>query len=283
MTEGVGGIRGAARIGLCLLIVMTLGGFGGGGSFAPKSKLWQRWSAHDANGGTLDFRDWDRLLRRYVVASAQSHNRVRYGAFTAADRKRLDAVIARLAGVRISRHPRREQLAYWINLYNALTVKVVLDHYPVASIRDIDISPGLFSNGPWGAKLVRVENEALSLDDIEHRILRPIWRDPRIHYAVNCASVGCPDLQPYAYTGADVMRQLDRAARGYVNSPRGVRISGGRITVSSIYDWYMADFGGTEAGVIAHLLRYAEPALARRIRAIGRISGAEYDWRLNGG
>lgn len=207
---------------------------------------------------------------------------MRYGAFTAADRKALDSFIARMGHLAVRRHPRREQYAYWINLYNALTVKVVLDHYPVASIKDIDISPGLFADGPWGAKLVAVEGVNLSLDDIEHRILRPLWRDSRIHYGVNCASVGCPDLQRKAFTGAGIDAQLDKAARDYINSPRGVSIRGGTITVSKIFDWYVADFGGTPQGVIEHLLRHAKPDLARRIRQIGRIGGSAYDWRLNG-
>ena len=114
---------------------------------------------------------------------------------------------------------RDEQLAYWINLYNALTVKVILDHYPVKSILDIDISPGWFSIGPWGKKLVAVEGVEISLDDIEHRILRPIWRDPRIHYALNCAAVGCPNLLREAFTGATA-EVLLAVVPGGMTSPR---------------------------------------------------------------
>jgi hypothetical protein len=266
------------------LAVLALAGFGSGERmFAPQAQSWDRWTAHDEAGGTIDFSDWDRLLARHVVVSKGRHNRVRYGALAGADRKGLDAFIAGSAALAISRYPRREQLAYWINLYNALTVKVVLDHLPVRSIKDISISPGLFASGPWGAKLVTVEGEQLSLDDIEHRILRPIWRDNRIHYAVNCASVGCPDLQRSAFTAARTDDQLDQAARDYVNSPRGVSITGRAITVSRIYDWYIADFGNTEQGVIDHLLRHARPELARRIREIGRLDGTAYDWSLNDG
>ncbi len=101
-----------------------------------------------------------------------------------------------LAATSADRLRRAEQFPFWINLYNALTVKVVLDHYPVEIIRDIDISPGLFADGPWGKKLVTVEGEALSLDDIEHRILRPIWKDPRLHYVLNCAALGVPIFSP---------------------------------------------------------------------------------------
>lgn len=264
----------SALAGLALLVFAGLG-------VEASSSGWQRWAVHDETGGTIDFSTWDKLLARYVIVTPGRHNRVRYGAFSTVDRNALDGLVATASGLVVSRYPRREQLAYWINLYNALTVKVVLDHSPVASIKDIDISPGLFADGPWGAKLVTVEGVPLSLDDIEHRILRPIWRDNRIHYAVNCASVGCPDLQRTAFTGAEVDTQLDRAARDYVNSPRGVAVAGGVITVSKIYDWYVEDFGGGNQGVIEHLLRYARPELASRIKEIGRIGGSAYDWSLN--
>lgn len=172
-------------------------------------------------------------------------------------------------------------MAYWINLYNALTMQVVLEHYPVDSIRDIDISPGWFSDGPWGAKLVGVEGEQLTLDDIEHRILRPIWQDPRIHYAVNCAAVGCPNLQPEPYEGETVDEQLDRAARAYVNHPRGATVTGGDLVVSSIYAWYEEDFGGSEQGVIDHLTAFAEPPLDRMLADFSAIDDDRYDWSLN--
>jgi hypothetical protein len=101
-----------------------------------------------------------------------------------------------LTALEISGYSRPEQFAYWFNLCNALTIQVVLDHYPVESIRDIDVSPGQFADGPWKKESVTVQAEKVSLDDIEHLILRAIWIDQRIHYAVNCASVGCPDPSP---------------------------------------------------------------------------------------
>ena len=163
-----------------------------------------------------------------------------------------------------------------------MTVDVVLEHYPVESIRDIDISPGWFSSGPWGAKLVTVEGEELSLDDIEHRILRPIWSDPRIHYAVNCASVGCPDLQPDAFTAVDMEDQLDRAARGYVNDSRGFTIDDNNdLIVSSIYHWFQEDFGESELQVIKHLQEYADESGAAMIERRTEYDSHRYDWSLN--
>lgn len=169
--------------------------------FAPNADLWERWSAHNpANSERIDHSAWNDFLSRYVVPGPNDSTRVRYAGVTPADRAALDQYLEALGEISISRHARDAQLAYWINLYNALTVQVVLDNYPVSSILKINISPGFFSIGPWGKKLVLVEDEEVSLDDIEHRILRPIWRDPRIHYAVNCASIGCPNLIDTAYT-----------------------------------------------------------------------------------
>ncbi len=129
--------------------------------------------------------------------------------------------------------------------------------------------------------LIEVEGEAVSLNDIEHRILRPIWRDPRVHYALNCASIGCPDLRAAAFTAENAEALLDTAARAYVNHPRGARVENDRLTVSSIYAWFREDFGGTEAGVIAHLKRYAGPELAKALETATDIGGYEYDWALN--
>ncbi|MDP4855877.1 MAG: DUF547 domain-containing protein, partial [Desulfobacterales bacterium] len=206
---------------------------------APKPELWQHWTENDpASAVQVDHSTWDRLLKAYLINGPDGVTLVRYGQVSAADRTALDHYIRQLMQTAVSRLNRNEQKAFWINLYNALTMKVILDHYPVKSIRDIDISPGLFSNGPWGKKLVSVEGESISLDDIEHRILRPIWKDPRVHYGVNCASIGCPNLQPEAFTAENTDELLDKGAREFVNSPRGARIENGKLTVSSIYVWF---------------------------------------------
>ena len=250
--------------------------------FAPRADLWERWTAHDpASTAVIDHAPWDQFLKAYVTPHADGVNRVAYARVTAADRKALADYVDRLAGVAIGAYGRDRQLAYWINLYNALTVKLVLDRYPVSSIRDIDISPGWFSTGPWAKKLLAIEGEAVSLNDIEHRILRPIWRDPRIHYAVNCASIGCPDLRTEAFTADNVDALLTAGARAYVNHPRGARVDNGRLVVSSIYVWFSEDFGGNDEGAIAHLERYAEPELLSALAGVERIDDCVYDWRLN--
>lgn len=263
-------------LGLLLLLLAA-----GAAAAAPKAEPWPRWQAHlPGAAATIDHGAWDRFLAAYVVPGADGINRVAYGRVSAEDRRVLDDYVARLAATGIDGHDRPEQLAYWINLYNALTVRLVLDHYPVASIRDIDTSPGLFADGPWGETLVTVEGEALSLDDIEHRIIRPIWRDPRIHYAVNCASLGCPNLQRTAFTAANLEALLDQAARDFIGHPRGVRVSGERVYLSAIYDWYAEDFGGGD-GVLAHIGHYAPADLTRSLLGVHRRIEMDYDWSLN--
>ena len=122
----------------------------------------------------------------------------------------------------------------------------------------------------------------LSLNDIEHGIIRPLWHDPRIHYALNCAALGCPDLRKSAYSGADIEAALEEAARDYVNDPRGMRFDDrGRLTASKIYLWYEEDFGGSVEGVLAHLGRYADPGLGARLHSRERVDDYAYDWSLN--
>jgi hypothetical protein len=265
------------RVGVgCLLMAFSLAALG-----APKAELWQRWTASSQGKVAIDHAAWDGFLERNVQLGRDGINRIAYGKVSQADREQLRGYLAGLQQVAIRKFNRGEQRAYWINLYNAATVNVVLEHYPVDSIVKIDISPGLFAKGPWKKKLLSVEGEAVSLDDIEHRILRPIWQDPRTHYAVNCASLGCPNLQAQAYSSGNLDALLDAGARAYVNHPRGARVANGRLTVSSLYVWFESDFGGDDAGVIAHLKRYAEPGLARQLDGIRRVGGHDYDWSLN--
>ncbi len=210
----------------------------------------------------IDHGAWDALLGAYVVVAENGLMRVDYARFKEQGGAALKAYLDRLQGIDVTKLNRDEQFALWVNLYNAKTVDILLDHYPVKTIRDIDISPGVFADGPWGKKVLEVNGAALSLDDIEHGILRPIWGDPRIHYAVNCASVGCPNLRRRAFSGARLQVMLDAAARDYINSPRGVTANAGGITASSLYLWYARDFGGTSAQVLGHIRSYAAPCCA---------------------
>jgi hypothetical protein len=230
----------------------------------------------------VDHGAWEGFLGTYVVAGDPSDvNRVRYAEVSAEDREALREYLKSLEAVGVSGLSRPEQKAYWINLYNSQTVALILEHFPVKSIRDIRISPGLFAVGPWDKKLLTVEGEGLSLNDIEHRILRPLWKDNRVHYALNCASIGCPDLQPVAFTAGNTEELLEAGARAYVNHPRGAVFEGSTLVASSIYDWFEIDFGGSKAGVTEHLLRYAEGPLADQLKGFSGRVKYRYDWSLN--
>ncbi len=253
--------------------------------FAPDARPWGRWNIHDPESrGEVDHRVWNRFLRTYVAPDDDGVNRVAYRRITPEHRRALKDYLASLTRTRVSRLSRAEQFPYWINLYNALTVNLVVTFRPADSIRDIDLSPWyrFYEVGPWDRKLVTVEGIPVSLNDIEHRILRPLWRDPRLHYALNCAAVGCPNLQSTAFTATNTEAMLEAAARVYVNSPRGVRIDDGDLIVSSIYNWFADDFGGTDRAVIGHLRKFAEPRLKTTLGRFRAIDGYAYDWRLNG-
>ena len=255
---------------------------------APQAELWPRWLEHDAaSQRTVDHGEWGRFLERYLVTGTSDRiNRVRYAEVSSADRVRLQRYIRSLSNQPVSQLNRDEQLAYWTNLYNALTVELILEHYPVDSIRDITISGSVLNRHPWDAALISVEGEHLSLNDIEHRIMRPIWQDPRIHYVVNCASLGCPNLVAVPFTAENWQLLADQAAAEYINHPRGVDFSGRRPVLSSIFDWYVDDFGGDLPGVVAHVLEHAGTDVARAARefAAAGYSGRvrySYDWSLN--
>ena len=229
----------------------------------------------------IDHGAWSAHLGKYIRRSADGINRFAYAKVTPADRLALQAYLRALQTAKITALKRDEQRAFWTNLYNALTFDVVLEHYPVKSIRDISLGGGLFTTGPWSKPLVSVEGRELSLDNIEHDVLRKLWRDPRVHYSVNCASLGCPNLMPVAFTGATLDAMLTQGARDYINHPRGVRVTGQTVRLSKIFDWYREDFGTNDAAVLGHLKGFAVPALKAALDAVQSIAGYDYDWSIN--
>ena len=226
------------------------------------------------------------LLAKYVSPGAKGINLVDYAKWkrSGADMKRLGAYLVQLQSAKPSAMRRGEAFAFWVNLYNAATLKVVLDHYPVKSIRDIK-SEGTgfldFKAGLWRTKLLKVEGHALSLDAIEHDLLRRKFKDPRTHYALNCASFGCPNLKPIPWTAGSLEADLDAAARAYINHPRGVSVGADGLRVSSIYHWFSEDFGGSDSALIAHFRKYADPPLLQKLKSKTSIAGHAYDWALN--
>ena len=228
---------------------------------------------------------WDAFLSEYVV-TADGMNRVRYGAVTEADHAALKGYIDALETLTPSAMGPDERLAYYFNLYNAAIVDVALDNYPLESIRSVGgrILP---PRGPWKMDVVTVEGEALSFDDIEHERVRSAYDEPRVHYAFNCASIGCPDIASKAWRAETLDADLDAAARAFVAHPRGVSVDEGEgeIDASSIYKWFREDFGGSERGVLEHVARYATgsklAAINAAIESGEGIDDYDYDWDLN--
>lgn len=254
----------------------------GAAQAAEPADLFQKAAA--GSTATVDHTAWDRLLQTHVKPGADGLNRIDYAAFRSTGHGDLKLYIRRLEAIDPQTLDRPEQFALLANLYNAKTIDIVLSNYPVKSIKDISLGGGLFaaiSGGPWKAKVLKMKSVELSLDDIEHGILRPVFKDPRVHYAVNCASIGCPNIGTEAFTGAKLTTQLDAGARAYINSPRGARLTQNGLIVSSIYDWFKADFGGSDEGVLTHLRKYARPDLAVRLKTVASISNHAYDWSLN--
>ncbi len=215
--------------------------------------------------------------------------RVRYAAFKA-DPAQLDLYLAGLAAAdpaMLARQGDADRIAFWINVYNAITLKTILAHYPIhasgfsawrfpaASIRQI--------SGAWSARGWTVLGTKMSLDDIEHDILRKEFHEPRVHMALVCAALGCPPLRTEPYEGARLSEQLDDQTRRYLARPAGLQLGtdGRTIAVSSIFKWFASDFE-TAGGVRAFLTLYAPPpARAALGNPDTRITYLDYDWSLN--
>ena len=249
---------------------------------AALPELLPMWDASDeSNQEDFDHSAWDELLKTHLDTIHESGiNLFDYAGLraSAADMERLKNYLLSQTALDPRTRSRDVQMAYWINLYNALTVWVVVNDYPVDSIKDI--KSGLFIFGPWQRELITVAGQSLTLDNIEHNILRPIWKDPRIHYAVNCASLGCPNLAEDAYRADNLEALLEKGAREYINHPRGAQVRDGELHLSSIYEWFQVDFGDSLDGVIAHLQKYANPELFNALRQVEEFHH-DYDWKLN--
>jgi hypothetical protein len=205
---------------------------------------------------------WNTLLKQYV----NSAGNVNYTAFKKAEPK-LDAYLAALAGnAPNSDWTRREAMAYWINAYNAATIKLILKNWPVKSIMD------LHGGKPWDVKWIELGGKTYSLNGIEHDILRPQYKDPRIHFTVNCAAASCPPIPNKAFTPDNLNSLMDAQARAFIRNPAYNTI-GATVAVSNIFDWYGEDFGDLRE----YLNKYATVPIPEGTK----IGFREYDWALN--
>lgn len=215
---------------------------------------------------------YDELLNAYVSPGTKDNVSANLVDYRAIDRDpRFTELVSEIRefDVRLL-NTDQEKLAFYINAYNILTINLILENWPVDSIRDI----GNFFRGPWDRVVLENDDGRLTLDDIEHGIIRKL-NEPRIHFAVNCASLGCPDLRREAYRAELLDTQLEEQTRSFLNNPKGLRIENGDLRISRIFDWYEEDFdpfGGPAGFIGAYLpdLNFADVDANLR-----------YNWSLN--
>ncbi|MEP1229881.1 MAG: DUF547 domain-containing protein [Litorimonas sp.] len=220
---------------------------------------------------------YENLLGRRISKGAGDLNLFDYaGTKSSGEDKIVRDYIAYLSAQNPDAMNAAEATAYWANLYNAETVRLIIDNYPVKSIRKI----GNGFTGPWKKNTLVVNGKDTSLDHIEHGILRKQFPSPYVHYMVNCASIGCPNLSTKLWKAETLEADQFAAAEAYINSPRGVAIQGNKLEISSIYKWFKDDFGG-KSGLLPHFRKHARPELASVIDNGAKIDGYEYNWSLN--
>ena len=266
--------------GLCLGLLMA----SGLSVAAPIVHYWPIWDkSNEPNRRVIDHSALDDILRTYVISGhASGINRFRYADVSRKHRKQLDKYIKTVTAKDPRDYCREEQKAYWLNLYNALTLKLILDNYPVDSIENIP-GPGGKSNvkGPWDKKLARVAGQKLSLNDIEHRILRPIWQDHRIHFGLACGGLGCPNLLPTAFTAANNRALLKQSGYDFVKHPRGVLLKDGELKVSKLFEWYKSDFAKSDKSLLKVCAPYSEDRKALFLLGFKGKIAYNHDWRIN--
>jgi hypothetical protein len=234
-----------------------------------------------ATGAGVDHRLYGDLLKKYV-----KNGQVDYSGFKS-EEVVLDQYLDQLNDVDIQSLSHNEQFAFYANAYNAWTIKLILSKYPdISSIKSL----GIFNTGPWKKKVVRLKKkkvvrlkgQTVSLDHIEHDILRPRFKDPRVHFAINCAAKSCPPLRSEPYTGVRLDQQLDDATRSFINNPNNYRLEGHNLYISRIFKWFAEDFNHDAFNFYR---QYATGELKKNLdvdSAKIRVKYLEYDWSLNG-
>ena len=275
-------------VAICTTLLISSSTYG-----APNAELWDFWDhANQAepvetSDISVDHSVWQTFLNEYLITNDPGGiNLVRYKAIAAKGSQglnRLNQYISSLEAIDPRTLSKDEQFSYWVNLYNAATIRLIANAYPVASIRKT--GKGFFSFGPWDDVVVEIAGKGVTLNDIEHRILRPIWKDSRIHFVVNCASNGCPNLHQTALTADNHQTILSEARIAFINHPRAVSNDNGDLRLSSIFDWYAEDFGDSQEAVLDYIETYLNQSRASVIQNIIRQPKTtvkyDYDWSLN--
>jgi hypothetical protein len=225
------------------------------------------------SNASVDHSIYAELLNKYV-----NDGKVDYAGFKAEETK-LDTYLSILEAVDSNSLSRNEQFAFYTNAYNAWTIKLILSRYPdIKSIKDL----GSLLKSPWKKKIVRIEGQVISLDNVEHDILRPRYKDARVHFAINCAAKSCPPLRSEPYAGDTLNAQLDDSTRSFLNNPTSHKFDGNSFYVSRIFKWFAEDF---DHDILSFYLKYADTDLRRKLeskRGTLKIKYRAYDWSLNG-
>ena len=215
---------------------------------------------------------WAELLNKYAKPEG-----VDYAGFKS-DEEKLDQYLRVLEHTDLKTQSPDEQFATYINAYNAWTIKLILSAYPgIKSIKEL----GTFLKSPWEKKFVRINGQILTLDDIEHHILRPRFKDPRVHFATNCSAASCPPLRPEPYLGSALDGQLEQATGSFINNPGTYRLEGDALYVNRIFKWFSEDFNDDVVGFyLKHARNDLKEKLAQKKEAI-QLKYLRYDWLLN--
>lgn len=234
--------------------------------------------SNESNNQQINHNLWADILSLYLLNDGQMNTRgFAYGQVTPNNKIKLERYLQQLKNIDPRQYSKNEQLAYWVNLYNALTVNLILEHYPVDSIKKI----GDGFTGPWNIELTHINGLPVTLNQIEHGILRALWQEKRIHYVINCASVGCPDLPNEPFSASNINQQLNNAAIRFINQPKAVKLTEDTLILSSIYDWFSDDFGKNTQELLEHVKYYAKPALKAELDKFTGDVEYTYNWKLN--
>lgn len=242
---------------------------------APKSKQISFWNdSEEQSSLQIDHSDFDSLLQKYVDTSHVSGvNRFNYEAVTLADKALLESYLQYAQQMDPRQLTRQRQKAYWLNLFNATMINVLLDSSADESVRQL-------GRGVWRKKRLYIAMQKTSLDDIEHGVLRPIYNDPRVHFSMAAGMIGSASILPEAFTGENVEALLEKNTRDFLQHPRGAKVEDGRLVLSSIFKWYQDDFGGNFDSVKQFIQPYVTGPVASNL-ASARNAKYEYDWALN--
>ncbi|MBK9488502.1 MAG: DUF547 domain-containing protein [Haliscomenobacter sp.] len=240
--------------------------------------IWSGYSSCSAirrttNSQPITHESWDQLVKKHVKADGF----VDYKGFIR-DSMALNRYLDQLSAV----HPddkswtRNQQMAYWINAYNAFTIKLIVKHYPVESIKDI--KKGLaFVNSVWDIKWIKIQEYTYDLNNIEHNILRPVFKDARVHAAINCASYSCPRLRNEAYNPEKVENQLEDAMKPFRADALRNKITTEKAEISEIFKWFKGDFDRDAGSLIAYLNKFSEQKISDKTE----LKYLNYNWQLN--